>query len=72
MHTHTHIHTEAPAHMRILTIQNLIYTQLNGQQRREAEEDITVEWKTWQVYCFGEKTEIIMGGFQLCRSYNQF
>ena len=52
----THTHTEAPAHMRILTIQNLIYTQLKGQQRHEAEENITVEWKTWQVYCLGKRS----------------
>ena len=49
--THTHMHTQ---HTSILTIQNLIYTQ-HRQQGLEAEEDSSMERKTWQVYSFGKR-----------------
>ena len=46
-HTHTNTHTLAPTHMSILTIQNLIYTQLKtgSKQSLETDEDSNVEWK---------------------------
>ena len=45
---HIHSHTEAPAYMSILTIQNLIYTQLKmgSKQRLEMGEDGSTERKT--------------------------
>ena len=61
-HTHMHIHTEAqvhtqaPAHMSILTIQNLICTQFKQTTNRlKVDEDNSTEWKTRQVYCFGKR-----------------
>ena len=49
-HTHTHTHTLAPTHMSILTIQNLIYTQLKtgSKQSLETDEDSSVERKAWR------------------------
>ena len=46
---HTHAHKEAPACMSMLTIQNLIYTQLQmGSKRRLGMcEDSSTEQKTW-------------------------
>ena len=34
-HTHTHTHTEAPTHMSIRTIKNLIYTKLKWAANRD-------------------------------------
>ena len=47
-----------PAHRSILTIQNLIYTQLKTVSKRrlvETNEDSSTEWKTWQVYSFQKR-----------------
>ena len=63
IHTHTqiytqvHAHTQAPTNTSILTKQNLIYPQFKtgSQQRLEMDENNSTEWKTWQVYSFGEK-----------------
>ena len=52
-----HTHALATAHMSIVTIQNLIYTQLKtgSKQRLEMNEDSSTQRKTWQVYSFGKR-----------------
>ena len=56
-----YIHTQVPAHASILTIQNLIYTQLktvSKQRLVETNEDNSTEQKTWRVYSF-EKRNVL-------------
>ena len=55
-HTHTHIHTQAPAHTSILTIQNFMYTQLKtgSRQRLETDEDSSTERKIWLYIVLGK------------------
>ena len=45
--THIHKYTDSTKHK--------FTHNLNKQQRLEAKEDASAEWKTWQVYCFGKK-----------------
>ena len=53
----THTHTEAPAHMRILTIQNLIYTQLKW---------TTETWGRGKHYCWMENMAGLLFGEKKC------
>ena len=66
-HTHTHYHTthnqphNTHTHMSLLTLQNLIYTQLKtgSKQRLETDEDSSTEQKTWQVYRFWGRRNVL-------------
>ena len=61
-HTHTHTHTHLThTHMSLLTLRNLIYTQLKtgSKQRLETDEDSSTEQKTWQVYRFWGRRNVL-------------
>jgi len=51
-----HMLIQIPTYMNILTIHNLQRTLTDNKQGTEVEEDSSVEQKTWQVYCSGEKS----------------
>ena len=46
-----HIHKHTYTHTHLIDIE---LRQINN-KRLEVEEDSSMEWKTWQVYCFGEE-----------------
>ena len=53
-HTCTHIYTQGPAHMSILTIK----FKTGNKQGLAVDEDSSEEWKTWRVCCF-EKHNVL-------------
>ena len=48
-------HTQVPAYTSMYTVDNLQPTYTDNKHGFAAEEDNTVDWKTWQVYCFGNR-----------------